>query len=646
MSIHTEILQILKQYDSQTEEILLREISSVIRKHSHADFYGKEEDEFWNEFSEISAAIESSLLLARIDTEGHIIKVNTNFQIVLGYSSAELCGMPMTVLSEGLHDPGYLNALWDKIRHGSIWRGEISKKTPDGKIVWLNATIIPIVGFGGNISHYLSFYIDISRRKKVEGDLELFYQLVNLSNDAIHVVDEAGNLIYVNEKSLDNLGYTRGELLGKNIVDIEKFFKTREDWAEHLKEIKSNPTGMLIRGSHIRKDGTMFPVEVNARFMEFAGKGYVIAVIRDISDRIRGERLMSKTRHILSEAQLLAKIASFEIDMEANSLLHSDNTWQVFGFPNSDSFSVSELFNQVHQDDRDKLQKAWETVTVDKHPVRVEFRVWSHRKEVLHMLGMAKALPDESGSENTVLCTAQNITESVEVRLDLEKRRQELEKRNRELDQFAQIVSHDLKSPLRAIHNLSEWIRESEDPKEQSAFISKLHRRVQRMENLINGILTYSSAGKKIEGKTLFSAGEVLHDIAESLKTGKEQVRIILEDMPDLIADLISFEQVMSNLISNSVKHNDNPNPEVIVQYEFLPDRHRFLIIDNGPGIEERYREKVFQIFQTLDARDKSENTGVGLAIVKKLCEENGWKIRIMDPPSSGACFELEIPLL
>src|SRR5690606_36274356 len=98
-----------------------------------------------------------------------------------------LIGESMAFLSAGLHDDAYLAELWDKIQHGSVWRGEIKKKTRDGQILWLNATIIPIVGSDGNIDHFLSFYIDISRRKKAEGDLELFYQLLNLSSDAILV---------------------------------------------------------------------------------------------------------------------------------------------------------------------------------------------------------------------------------------------------------------------------------------------------------------------------------------------------------------------------------------------------------------------------------------------------------------------------
>lgn len=100
----------------------------------------------------------------------------------------------------------------------------------------------------------------------------------------------------------------------------------------------------------------------------------------------------------------------------------------------------------------------------------------------------------------------------------------------------------------------------------------------------------------------------------------------------------------MANLVSNAIKHNTNPHPEVLIRYEFVPGCHRFLVEDNGEGIDPRFHKRVFQIFQTLRSRDKQENTGVGLAIVKKLCDEKGWKIDVSNTKSGGACFCIEIP--
>jgi len=584
--------------------------------------------------------------LAKTDPEGKMLKVNDNFHILSGYADDELVGTPIGRLSEGLHDASYLAEIWDKISHGTIWRGEVKKKSKSGEILWFNATILPVVDNAGQLQHFISLYIDITKRKKAEGDLEMFLQMVDLTNDAIQVAGEDSKLVYVNEKASKNLGWSRDELIGKSVVDLEVIFETEEAWRTHVEVVKSHPKGMLVEGINIREDGTQFPVEVNARWLELGGRGYIVAVLRDISERKDGEGRIRRTQYILNEAQQLARIASFEVDLDKGTILHSDNAWEVFGFPNASSFNIENLAKHIHAEDAERVRNMWFEASTKNQTVRVEFRIVDLNNDIQNILGIAKIITHKDGHAGTMICTAQNITHSVASRIELEQRTWELEIRNTELDQFAQIVSHDLKSPLRAIHNLSEWIKESrgKDEKEMDAHIELLQSRIQRMENLINGILHYSSAGKKRENDSYFSVLEVLNDISESHLTSGSKAQIILDPMTDLLEDRLIFEQVMTNLISNAVKHNTHPKPEVLVHYEFVPGIHRFFIEDNGPGIDPRFHKRVFQIFQTLTSRDKQENTGVGLAIVKKLCDEKGWKIQLSNRKSGGARFCIEIP--
>ncbi len=644
--IRQEIQNVLSALENASDGELLHSLRAVLLSHSVFEELVDSGGPDFRDFQGLTAAIESSLLLAKVDTQGHIVKVNENFFILTGYSQKELIGKSIGELSAGLHDDAYLFEIWDKISHGSIWRGEVKKRSKNGNILWFNATILPVVSTRGDIEHYISLYIDISKRKKAEGDLEMFLQMVNLSNDAIQVADESGKFVYVNERSSINLGYSREELIGKNVVETEQVFQSVEDWKRHVEVVKGMPEGLLVEGINVRKDGSLFPVEVNVRWLELGGAGYIIGVLRDISERRLSERVMQKTQHILSEAQSLAKIASFEIDLDKGTIMHSENAWEVFGFPSSMEFTIENLVNQIHPDDVNRVREAWFEATTHNSSIRIEFRVMSPNTKVHHILGLAQTLSHKDGLAGTMLCTAQNITDTVVSRLKLEERTRELEIRNGELDQFAQIVSHDLKSPLRAIHNLSEWIKESRgrDMQEMDAHIELLQRRIQRMENLINGILSYSSAGRQREDRTYFSALDVVNDICESHRTAGVEAQIIMDDLPDMYEDRLIFEQVMSNLISNAVKHNTNNNPEVIIRYQFIPGMHQFYVEDNGPGIETRFHVKIFQMFQTLSSRDQHENTGVGLAIVKKLCSEKNWRISLKNRPGGGSSFCVEIP--
>jgi light-regulated signal transduction histidine kinase (bacteriophytochrome) len=118
----------------------------------------------------------------------------------------------------------------------------------------------------------------------------------------------------------------------------------------------------------------------------------------------------------------------------------------------------------------------------------------------------------------------------------------------------------------------------------------------------------------------------------------------IQQDMPEITADRIKVEQVFSNFISNAIKYNNNPNPTLNIGYTEEADQHVFYVADNGPGIDPEYHEKVFVIFQTLQARDKVESTGVGLAIVKKIIEDAGGKVWLESEVGQGSTFYFSLP--
>ncbi|RIJ41962.1 sensor histidine kinase [Pontibacter oryzae] len=223
----------------------------------------------------------------------------------------------------------------------------------------------------------------------------------------------------------------------------------------------------------------------------------------------------------------------------------------------------------------------------------------------------------------------------------------DLQKSNDELDQFAYVVSHDLKAPLRAINSLAEWIEEdlgtALDP-DVKRNIDLLRGRVLRMENLINGILEYSRIGRKELPQQHFSSHKLVTDIVDSLSTGQNVHVDVDPSLPELNTEHIFMHQVFSNLISNAIKYNDKPNPHVHIGARELSGNYEFWVEDNGPGISKEYHEKVFGIFQTMEARDTKESTGVGLAIVKKIIDEKGGSIHIESEPGLGSKFVFSWP--
>ena len=218
--------------------------------------------------------------------------------------------------------------------------------------------------------------------------------------------------------------------------------------------------------------------------------------------------------------------------------------------------------------------------------------------------------------------------------VELAQMARQLKKSNEELDQFAYITSHDLRAPLRGIANLSRWIEEDLADRvtpDARRLLDLLRGRVTRMEALIDGILEYSRVGRVSGGSERTDVGKLLAEIVDLLAPPVGARVEIAPNMPTIETERLRLQQVLMNLIGNALKHHDRPSQAVVkvsvrdVDRDFL----EFSIADNGRGIAPQYHEKVFVIFQTLEARDKVESTGVGLSLVKKIVESEGGTIRI-----------------
>jgi PAS domain S-box-containing protein len=234
-----------------------------------------------------------------------------------------------------------------------------------------------------------------------------------------------------------------------------------------------------------------------------------------------------------------------------------------------------------------------------------------------------------------------DITELKEVEQKREMLYKKVEQANKELKDFAYIVSHDLKAPLRAIGSLAQWL--SEDYKNKideqgQKNLSLLNNRVHRMHNFIDGILEYSRLGRiKIEKESV-NINELVESVIESLDTKNSSIKIKTA-LPTIKCEKIRIYQVFQNLISNSIEYNDKEKGLITIDYNELPEFYQFAIKDNGPGIDKKYHDKIFQIFQTLQIRDQFESTGIGLTIVKRIVELHGGEIKVESKAGKGAEF-------
>lgn len=237
------------------------------------------------------------------------------------------------------------------------------------------------------------------------------------------------------------------------------------------------------------------------------------------------------------------------------------------------------------------------------------------------------------------------LNETLEQRVTL--RTHEAKRRAEELEQFAYVTSHDLKAPLRGIANLADWLQEDLAGNlgtETAEQFSLLQDRVRLMQALIEGLLEYSRVGRTHGVVETVDTRELLDEILGMLALPADVSIDVTSEMPVLQTDRLRLGQVFSNLIGNAVKHHTGTEVHVRVTAREVGGFYEFSVADDGPGIAPEYREKVFMMFQTLTPRDMGNDSGIGLALVKKIVEEKGGSITLESEEHVGSVFRFLWP--
>lgn len=226
----------------------------------------------------------------------------------------------------------------------------------------------------------------------------------------------------------------------------------------------------------------------------------------------------------------------------------------------------------------------------------------------------------------------------------LDAKNRELEDRNRELDDFAHAVSHDLKAPLRALFHLVEEAKEElarGDTQAAGQVLASMEPRIRRLFGMIDGLLRVTMAGRQSRAVPV-DVGGVVREVLDSLALPNGFRVVVAPDMPVVPGARAALSQVFQNLIDNAVKHHPGPKGRIDVGWGETPDAYEFTVSDDGAGIPPEQRERVFELFETLQPREGS--TGIGLALVRKVVQANGGTVVADENPPRGTCFRVTWP--
>jgi len=237
------------------------------------------------------------------------------------------------------------------------------------------------------------------------------------------------------------------------------------------------------------------------------------------------------------------------------------------------------------------------------------------------------------------LSYADQMTE--ELKVESEK----LEQSNEELSDFAYVASHDLKSPLRGIDQLAIWISEDIDNKEETiGHLKMMRNRVSRMESLLDDLLDYSKVGRVEDKFKSIDTKKVLESVYELMSPPEDFSLELDGSFPVFNTVNAAFQMVFRNLINNAIKHHDREGGKLVISVEENAKFYIFRLQDDGPGIEPKYHEKIFGLYQTLKSKDEMEGSGMGLAIIKKTVMHYSGDISVESREGLGACFVVNWP--
>ena len=491
---------------------------------------------------------------------------------------------------------------------------------------------------------------DVTETKRIQDELRwktaFLEAQVNSSLDGILVVDSENKRLLTNSQIVTQCD------IPQHILDdpddaplLDHVLSLVKDPDEFLKKVKylyDHPyeTG---RDEIEFKNGAIFD-RYSSPVVDDEGRYYGrVWTFRDITSRRRAEDELAVTAARWDAT--FNSIADLVSVQDVNHRLIAVNKAYAETFGQTPEAMVGLSCHEVvHRTDAPWPECPCDTVFRTMKPARVEI---FEPALGAHLEVCVSPLLDAAGRLTGCVHIAKDISERKRAERKQAELMSQLAAINKELNQFAYVVSHDLKAPLRAIKNLSDWlITDYQDALggEGRENLHLLGNRVDRMANLIDGVLQYSRAGRAEQTVAPVDLSELVPEIIRSLDA-PEHIDIRVDgNLPVIEVNDTRITQVFQNLLSNAIKYMDKPQGEIVLGCVQEDSYWKFSVADNGAGIEEKHFEKIFQLFQTLAPRDTRESTGVGLAIIKKVVEMYGGRIWVESQVGQGSTFYFTLP--
>ena len=586
----------------------------------------------------------NAITITRI-SDGQIIEANEAAFNLLGYNRYDV--MDKTTYESGTWaDSVDREKLIQKlISEDFVQNKDFVLKKKDGTPVVVNLSASRIMI--DNQPCLLCSFIDITEQKLAEESVkksEALYRAIGESIDyGIWICDADGKNIYASESYLKLVGITQeqcSEFGWGDTLHPDDKEKTISAWKEcsgtggiwdiehRFKGVDGRWHPILARGIPIRDD--------KGKIIMWAGINLDISKIKEAEYKLR------EAQEKLNMALENANVGLWEWDLKTNEFLLDGRMEKMIGLvPGEFRNTYMEFENLIYEEDIPHFQKALKRSLDNQFQFETIFRIKT--KNGKEKFFSTRALSNKD--KESIICGFTGVCfditgmkeETDQLLLKLNK---ELLRSNKELQQFAYVASHDLREPLRMISSFTQLLASKYGNrlgKEADEYINFAVDGAKRMHNLINALLSYSRIQTKGQEFTRLDMNRVLKTALENLSIGiaETKANITFGDLPGISGDEGQITQLFQNLIGNAIKFNKNL-PQIHISAKGENGNYIFSVKDNGIGIEEKYFERIFIIFQRLDCNGEYSGTGIGLSICKSIVERHGGRIWVESEVDKG----------
>ena len=411
--------------------------------------------------------------------------------------------------------------------------------------------------------------------------------------------------------------------------------------AEELRQVLNQPEPSAYTKKTINREG--WPIVIN--IAPVPGTKDFVLLVADLRESIGQLKALEHQQAIISSAFDASTNGICVLDSQLN-LIQVNNTLQGWLDQSQEQLTASTITHfideELHRDFIDALQRITTKPGITKE---FEVKLRTGKKKFSWM--QARAASQFSPSSKAILTTLNFmcIDQSKQLLMELGKTIEKLQRSNEELDQFAYVASHDLKSPLVGIKNISEWFDEDYRdllPEEGKNHLSLIRSRCQSMMNLLDDLLQYSRAGRLEKKKEALNIGELtkdtltLYDFKNKFQLHCPNINIELPRVP--------IETIFRNLISNTIKHHHKDSGNIFVDIITQTESVQIIYSDDGPGVPQQYYERILQPFTTLAPKDRTEGSGMGLAIITKVVSSLEGQLTLIEQPDRGLSVQIILP--